>query len=48
MTRKECAELHFKLIDLITDCQTDEEFHERLNYAKSVIDNELKHWEEKE
>ena len=48
MTRKECAELHLQLIDLLTDCMTDDEFYERLKYAKTIIENELKQWEDTE
>ena len=45
MTRKEMGEIHFKLIELLSNCETDQEFYERLVYAKELIERELKEFE---
>lgn len=42
MTRKEKGEVHFKLIDILTDCETDKDYYNRLMYAKKLIEKELK------
>ena len=41
MTRKDKAELHYQLIKLLTDCDTDEDFLERLFYARDIIITEI-------
>ena len=45
LTRKEMGEIHFKLIEVLTDCETDEEYYDRLVYAKELIEKELKEFE---
>ena len=45
MTRKEMGEIHFKLIELLSNWETDQEFYERLVYAKELIERELKEFE---
>ena len=35
--RKEHAELHKNLIDLLTDCENDEQYYQRLKWARDII-----------
>lgn len=35
--RKEHAELHKDLVDLLTDCENDEQYYQRLKWARDII-----------
>lgn len=41
MDRKERAELHYNLIKLLTECETDDDFFKRLIIAQKIIAIEL-------
>ena len=47
-TRKEKAKVHYDLINLLAQCGTDDEFHQRLLWALEIITKELVHWEDYE
>ena len=48
MTNKAKADLHYRLTNLLTNCETDQEFCERLLYARQIIDRCLKDFTEEE
>ena len=39
--RKEHGKLHYDLITMLADCETDMQFLKRLLWAKTIIDNAL-------
>lgn len=39
--RKEYSKLHYDLITMLADCETDTQFLKRLLWAKTIIDNAL-------
>lgn len=39
--RREYSKLHYDLITMLADCETDMQFLKRLLWAKTVIDNAL-------
>ena len=41
MTREEKAKLHRDLIDLLTNCEDDQTYYERMVYGLQIISNEL-------
>ncbi len=48
MDAKEKAKLHYDLMQLLTNCQTDSEFYQRLLYAKQLIENSLSDFDDDE
>ena len=44
--RKKQAEFHKKLIDLLTDTESAEEYYERLVWANQIVANEFSRWQE--
>ena len=48
MNAKEKAKLHYDLMNILTDCKTDQEFFKRLIYAKQLIENSLSEFENDE
>ena len=47
MTRKEKAKLHNDLMEILTDCEDDTDFFNRLVYALEIIAGALSRWEKK-
>lgn len=45
MTRQEKSEMHYNLINIITDCNNDVEMFSRLIYALEIITNEINRFE---
>lgn len=43
--RREKAELHKKLVDLLTECETDTEYFKRLVWANQIIANIFSNWQ---
>jgi hypothetical protein len=41
MTRDEKAKLHRDLIDILTSCEDDKAYYERMVYSLQIISNEL-------
>lgn len=46
--RKEHSKLHYDLITMLANCETDTQFLKRLLWAKFIIDNALTEFTEKE
>ena len=44
--RKEKAKLHYDLINILAQCGTDDDFHQRLLWALELITRELVHWKD--
>lgn len=41
MTREEKSKLHHDLIDILTNCENDQAYYERMVYSLQIISNEL-------
>lgn len=48
MDGKEKAKLHYDLMNILTDCKTDQQFYQRLVYAKQLIENSLAEFKDDE
>ena len=48
MDAKEKAKLHYDLMNILTNCKTDQEFYKRLVYAKQLIENSLSEFKDDE
>lgn len=48
MDTKEKAKLHYDLMNVLTNCKTDQEFYKRLVYAKQLIENSLSEFKDDE
>lgn len=48
MDTKEKAKLHYDLMNVLTNCKTDQEFYKRLMYAKQLIENSLSEFKDDE
>lgn len=48
MDGKEKAKLHYDLMNILTDCKTDQQFYQRLVYAKQLIENSLSEFKDDE
>ena len=48
MDTKEKAKLHYDLMNILTNCQTDQQFYQRLVYAKQLIENSLSEFKDDE
>ena len=46
--RKEFSKLHYDLITLLANCETDKQFLKRLFWAKSIVDNALTEFTDEE
>ena len=46
--RKEHSELHYDLITMLANCETDMQFLKRLLWAKTIIDNALTEFTQEE
>lgn len=45
MTKEEKAKLHRDLIDILTTCEDDKAYYERMVYSLQIISNELTYFE---
>ena len=41
MDRMERSKLHHDLVELLTDCESDKDYFERMVYSLQIISNEL-------
>lgn len=48
MTPKEKAQLHYDLMQILTSCEDDKQFYNRLLYAKQLIENSLSEFKDDE
>lgn len=48
MDAKEKAKLHYDLMNILTNCETDKQFYQRLVYAKQLIENSLSEFKDDE
>ena len=48
MDLKEKAKLHYDLMNILTNCKTDQQFYQRLVYAKQLIENSLAEFKDDE
>lgn len=48
MDFKEKAKLHYDLMNILTNCETDQQFYQRLIYAKQLIENSLSEFKDDE
>ena len=48
MDAKEKAKLHYDLMNILTNCETDQQFYQRLIYAKQLIENSLSEFKDDE
>ena len=46
--RKEYSKLHYDLITMLANCETDMQFLKRLLWAKTIIDNALTEFTQEE
>ena len=48
MEAKEKAKLHYDLMNILTNCKTDQQFYQRLVYAKQLIETSLSEFKDDE